>query len=122
MPYQVATGHNNAAGLTTIVPQPATSEIEPGLLRQGGDGLFYEDGFKRTTLKWSRLTSAQLAALYTAFGWSATVASSAVTLRLKDNSDRDFANCNVIADRPRARYVLGYWENVESDIHHMDAL
>lgn len=122
MPYQRATGYNNAAGLADIDPQPACPEIVPGLLRPNGNGSLVEDGYKSAKLRWSRLTPAQLDDLYDDFGWSDTVASVEVTIRMKGNADRAFANYNAIADRPRGNYVLGYWENVESDIHHMDAL
>lgn len=123
MPYQWAVNYNNAAGLADISPQPACPEIEPGLLRANGNGVMAEDGYKSCELKLDEvITAAEMAALYTLFGWSDTVASVPGTIRVKANHDRDFDNYNAIADRARGRYKDGFWYNVSIKIHHMDAL
>lgn len=122
MPYQVVDGYNNAGTLADMTPQPRCPEIEPGLLRNDGNGVLVEDGYSSCDLIWSALTDDELDTLYTQFGWSDTVPSNEVTIRLKANSDRDFANYNAVADRPRGRYEDGFWRDMRAHIHHMDAL
>ncbi len=122
MPYQFAAGHNNAAGLSNISPQPACPEIRDGLVRVAGNLLTYEDGYKSTTLKWSRLTAAQMDSLFGQFSVSSSIKSVLCTIRLKQDEDRAFSNYNATLERPRGTYVLGYWENVTAEITFMDAL
>lgn len=110
--YQVADNFNNAAGLADLDPQPACPGLDDGRVIIGGDGLEYEDGVLPTSFDYGFLTYPDYDSLLDQFGLSDTVRSNQITVRLKRNSDRAFANHNAIVIRPAPKNQGGKYVNV----------
>lgn len=127
MTYQIASGHDNAGGLVTVTPQPAS----PGILYPrriyAASGAVYEDGTPYTLWVYSDiLTADQYDALLTAFGLTAAV-SALVTVRTISGEDRTtYTTYNARIVRPRngdtAKYANGFWHDVVFVIREMEAL
>lgn len=111
--YKAATGFNNAAGLADLSPQPACPGLDSGVIETGGDGLDYEDGVLPTTFDYGFLTYSDYSSLLSQLGGlSDSVKSARITVRLKRNSDRTFANYNAIVIRPDPKNDGGKYVNV----------
>jgi len=112
MTYQIASGHNNAAGLvdiTSITPSGSSAftapqaygSYRPGVQRVRADGAVYETGFAEAVWAFGVLFGAQYDYLYTTFAADATNGN-AVTIATR-NRNGDFANFNArIILPPRA--------------------
>jgi hypothetical protein len=126
MPYQAAIGHNNAAGLTTLSPQPSSPNgVQTARYSNSASGQTYPDGEQFIELVYTSLEPAQKNALDTAFGVSDSVGSNEITVRIRKNDD-SFANYNAIVDYPpvgrKARRSLNGWESVSYTVHLVEAL
>jgi len=127
MTYQIATGHDNAAGLADVTPQPAS----PGILYPrrvyAASGDVYEDGTPYTLWGYKDILPAdEYAALLTAFGLASAV-SALVTVRTVAGEDRTtFANYNARVIKPRngdtAKFANGFWHDVVFVIRELEAL
>lgn len=85
--YQVADGHGNAAGLTTLTPQGAT----PNGLKYPetdwyGSGSADVNGVLQTELVWTGISLSDYNTLRTQLGVTDTAISNAVTIRLVSNA------------------------------------
>lgn len=121
--YKIAAGHNNAGGLVTILPQPRTDKIEWGRRQTAGNSLTYVDGFGSTLLVFDAMKRSEFNTLMTTLGFSATVKSTLVTLRLRRNFDRAFANFNATVDYPELEQEgRGGWRSVTIPAHHISAI
>jgi len=101
MPYQYAQNNNNAAGLATIDPQPATPGPDTRIRRYATGGAVYADGVILNEFRFDRITPTQYKSLLTTFGLSSTTIYKACTVRVTVNGtqsggcvERDFANYN----------------------------
>ena len=123
--YQIAIGHNNAAGLADIDPQPRTPRLIPGRVVYAVSGLVYEDGGYRTQFIYDALGWDDYTALLTAFGLS-SAKSALVTVRLRKDTDNSFANYNAIIERPTfdetAEARLSRLVNITFNVHRIVAI
>ena len=97
--YQVATGYNNAAGLTTLTHQPFCMGIRAGRRVIAGNGMLIEDGLGSADLVFNLLKKAQYSTVLAEF-FITSAPSAQITMRMPRNSDRAFANFNAIVLRP----------------------
>lgn len=124
MPYQVAIGHDNAAGLSTITPQPATPDgLRYPEINYGGDGTASFNGHLTADLVWNNLVDRDRRAVIAAqFGLSDTVASALVTVRILKNDDT-FANFNCTANATLgARRTPVAWQDFRIILTKLEAL
>lgn len=96
--YKVAIGHNNAAGLALITPQPRSTRLRAARVVTAINGLAYEDGALQTEFVYRVLSWTNFNALNTAFGLT-SAKSALVTLRLRKN-DNTYANYNATIIAP----------------------
>lgn len=88
MPYQVAIGLNNAAGLADMAPQPRTPDpLDATEVVWSSDRSLVPIGANTLELQWTALSNTQKSALLTAFGLSETARTAAVTVRIKNNAN-----------------------------------
>jgi len=91
MTYQIASGHDNSAGLVAVTsitpagsqafpPLRARASYQPGVLRVRADGAFYETGFASAVWTFDVLLDLQYGYLYTTYAADATNANK-VTIR-----------------------------------------
>ena len=119
MANQVALGWNNAGSLADFTRDPRVEFINYGRERVAGDGFTYEDGKLSCDLMFDILSETQKAAIDTALGVSASVASAKITLAVEDNDDRAATNYNAFSSRMRGRHDRGYWVNCVYPIYGM---
>lgn len=107
MAIQVATGYNNTAGLTNLVPEPRLTGILRGRWLVRGDGLGRADGKMRCELIWDFALAASSSTYWDDFvfntilsqlGLSSSVVSAAITIALPNNITRVNVNYNGIAN------------------------
>jgi len=115
MPYQFATGYNNAAGLADfnitvhgVTWQPRMVGLAIGRRLQTGDGHIVERGFSNAVLSFGFLNEAEYTAFLTQTGLDSAV-SVECTLRLPNNADRTFTNYNAILVRPDIPNDGSWW-------------
>lgn len=101
MPYSVAPGWDNAAGLTALSVQPKTEGIEEPEVIIAGDAHGYDKGASRLELIYTALSPTQYNALLSETGLD-DARSVRITLQARNNDDRTFANYNAVIYRPRA--------------------
>lgn len=125
MTYQVADGHNNAAGLATMTKQPKCEGIVPGRRIRTLGRTVYEDGYSSAVLVYTMVTSADVETILTELGIFSAV-SNDITIRLPRNGDRDFTNYNATAVQPEwvreGRYKQGFYEDVEIPLIFMETI
>lgn len=118
--FQVATGHDNTAGLADMVQDPAIPRgLEYPELRWAANVSAAWHGLLFADLEWNvlqRLPSGATPSvrdqLLAQFGLSDAVASAAVTVRLRDNGG-NFANYNATAALvDQGARAQGRWERV----------
>jgi hypothetical protein len=100
MTYKGATGHDNEAGFTTFVQQPACPRgIQYPRYIHAASGLVYPDGSPFCVWEWVNLTEAQYEAILTALGLSTalTSVSGLVTIATVTHDRSTFANYNATA-------------------------
>lgn len=104
--YKIAAGHNNAAGLTLLDPQPRTPGLFIPRLIATPSGEVYEDGAYYTEWvyvyrKYTYLFNSQegVVSLLSQTGLS-SASSALVTVRLREN-DGTWFNANATIIRPR---------------------
>lgn len=116
MTYQIASGHDNVAGLVDVTsitpagseaffPHVAYGNYSPGALRVRADGAVYETGFASTTWVFTVLLGAQYTYLYDTFQADATNGNR-VTIATR-NRGGVFANYNarlILPQRPELEY------------------
>ncbi len=109
MAIQVATGYNNTAGLTNLVPEPRLTGILRGRWLVRGDGLGRADGKMRCELIWDFALAASSSTYWddfvfnnilSQFGLSASTPSVPITIALPGNILRTNINYNGIANLP----------------------
>ncbi|MFA4973750.1 MAG: hypothetical protein WC683_14155 [bacterium] len=110
MTYQVADGHNNAAGYADIDPQPASDGIQTPRRSYTASGV-YDDGRQYIVLRWNVLTDTELTTVLTAFGLADAITNE-VTVSVPGEFNRTFVDKNGTAVRPHSP-ELGYrdWYN-----------
>lgn len=97
MTYQVADGNDNAAGLATVTPQPASPDgLQYAEVVDAADGTADFQGFPFMDLVWTSLERTDRNTIATAFGLSDTVASNEVTVAIPLNTG-SFVNRNATA-------------------------
>lgn len=125
--YKLAVGHNNAAGLVTVTPQP----MSPGILypRQvnAASGDVYDDGRAYTVWLYDGvLTPAQYAALLTAFGLASARTALVTVATVTDEARTTWASYNARIVRPfngsDARFKRGFWRDVTFVLRNLEAL
>lgn len=109
MTYQIAIGHNNAAGLADMLTQPACDGINYPEYKYLPDGTVEPIGFGVAALRYEALDEENLSPLLTQCGLSDSIASAAVTIRLP-NLARTFGNYNAYIVRP-LDLKYRYWYN-----------
>lgn len=113
--YQIASGHNNAAGLTALDPQPASDGILDGVRIEALSGAVYADGAPYTIWRYPGLLSeTQYGSLLTQTGL-ATARYAEVTVKTNASADRaTWTNYNAIIVKPfNPRYRKGFYRDVE---------
>lgn len=122
--YKIAAGHNNANGYVSLPWTVRTQKIDWGRRQVAGDGLTKFDGFGSTQLIIDAIKRSELSALLTTtIGFTAAAKSKLVTVRLRRNFDRAFADFNATIDYPEMDGEgLGGWRNVVFALHHISAL
>lgn len=127
MPYQIASGHNNAAGLTTVTIQPYCPGIGYTFVMDG-DSVADIKGDGSTTWVYATLTAAQFDTLLNEFGLDYnTTPSKKVTIRttVNDNAtghNRNYANYNAVITAPPKPRFEWFQKNIEFTITAMEAL
>lgn len=101
MPFQAATNHDNADGLTTVTPQPRCVGIQYAERRYSADNSANDHGYARTDWLYDFMTPSQFDTLRTLLGLSDTTPSAEATIRTIKNDHETFANYNVTALDPR---------------------
>lgn len=121
--YQIADGHDNAAGLATISPQPGVPDaVKFPETDFFGDGGAEVNGFQQLELVWTALTRSQYNTLRTALGVTDTVITNDVTIRIRTNADT-FANYNAtVIDLQTARRSYTGWENYRVLVTKLEAI
>lgn len=114
--YQIADGHNNAAGFTSVTPQPKCPGMLPASLEPSISGHEAENGSPYTLWMYSVLTVAQFNALNTAFGVSRSARSNDVTVSTREDA-RTFGSYNGTIHYPEmgrdAKHEDSWYRDVE---------
>lgn len=123
MPYQFAENYNNAAGLTTIDPQPAFSGVLVMEERFPISGDAVETGMRYGVFRYSGITPEQYEDLLTAFDLL-TNKTRKGTFRILADPERDtFSNWNGIVVRPaNPRFEGGFYYEIEFRIRYLRAI
>lgn len=111
--YRLAQGHNNAAGLALIAPQPRTPRgiILPPL-RYAAAGRVKREGKQRVELEWSVLLYAQLVAVLALAGLTMADDDGLVTIQLPKNDGSSTGIYNGTLVVPEVQRGWGWWEPV----------
>lgn len=122
--YQVAINHDNEAGLTDILPEPAMPKA-PSYpeFAYDGDGGASPNGWLQGELVWNELLErADRAAILTQLGLSETTPSGKITIRCRKPDDT-FGNYNAIAIAPQEsqRSMFG-WSDFRIKLNKMELL
>lgn len=110
--YRVAVGHNNAAGLSTLSPQPRNaSDIAYPEFLDGLDESVTPQGKPFVELTFNALSYSEYAIVLAKFGLSATIFNADVTVRLRTDIDA-YSNYNGVAKhRTGKERGYGFWRN-----------
>lgn len=124
MPYQIADGHDNAAGLATIDPQPASEGLQYPKRRVAGDGTEYNDGSAFTIWRYRGvLSTTQYSALLTAFGLSSALTNEVTVRTLHGAARTTYSNYNATIVKPfNPRFERGFWRDIEFRVIKLEAL
>ena len=125
--YMIAIGHNNQAGLGTVVPQPRSRGLMAGRRQRGMDQLLYEDGFYHTTWEYGYMTIVQHDTFEAAAGIGEGTPSAFVTVRTPQNTGRTFNDYNATIIRPNppeesAEFNFTVWHGVNYQIEAMSEI
>lgn len=123
MTYQIADGHNNAAGLANVTTQPACEGIRYPRETIAANGDVFEDGAPFVEWRYGpELHEDTYAALLTQFGLS-SAKTNEVTVRTTQSANRDtFANYNGLIVRPQPLYRRGFYRDVVFVVKMLEAL
>lgn len=121
--YKVAVGHNNAAGLSTITPQPRNpSDIQYPEFLVGLDGSMIPQGNQFAELLFAALSYSEYTGVLAKFGLSATVFSAACTVRLRTDGDL-YQNYNGIASHTTGKQRgYGFWKDFTITVGWLEAI
>lgn len=127
MTHQVASGHNNAAGLTALSLQPRCPGISYNFVADG-DGISDIKGTGFTAWVYDSMTAVQFETIMTELGLDyGTTPSKKVTVRIPKNEaatnlDRDDANYNAIVTAPPRPTFEFFWKRVEFTLTGLETL
>ena len=123
MPYQVAIGFGNTAGLADISPEPASPNgVQWPAQSVTGDGNSEFIGFQFMDLVWNSLERSDYNSIRTQFGFTDVVASKEVTVRIRFPNDL-FAIRNAIAiQQITNRRGFAFWQNLIIRLKHIQTI
>ncbi len=126
MPFQIAPGNDNEAGLTDVQPQPRHSGLLYPRVIVAADGSKYYDGQPYAEWRWDYLTKTAYEVLLDQMGLSEAMPSAPVTVRLLLNDFTTFANFNATACLPdmgqQIEQVRGKFLNIVLVLRQLEAL
>jgi hypothetical protein len=122
--YKIASGHNNAASLALLDPQPQgiQQQVIPAQVRDALDGTNAEDGLY-VEITYTAVSTATIASLFTQFGVS-SASSASMTIRVKLRDSYTNYNCKVHRPVPKksARRGLNGWRDITFLCTHLVAI
>ena len=123
MTYKIAAAHDNAAGLTTVTPQPACEGIQYPRMIRAASGKVYPDGQAYCEWRYGpELDETVYNSLLTQFGLT-SVWFAEVTVATVSSADRvTFSNYNGRIIRPQVQYSKGFYRNVVFLVSELEAI
>ncbi len=128
MAYQIATGFNNQAGLTSVSPQPSSDGVAISRVIYTVNQKAIDDGIYVTLWRYSALDQTSLNNILSTMGIAAGTRTYEVTVRTTDET-RSYSDYNAILISPlgyegntRAKYEGGFWHNVVFEFRLLEKL
>lgn len=86
--WQVAAGHNNAAGFADMTQDPAApGRVQYGETRYAADGSVARHGYAYYDLEWNHILATDYATLIAQFGITNAAPSATVTVEIRDEDE-----------------------------------
>lgn len=123
MTYQLADGHDNAAGLAAVTPQPACEGIFYPKEIIAASGIVYNSGMPYCVWKYGpELPEDDYNSLLNQFGLASAKTNEVTVKTISDAARSAYSNYNATIVKPQPRYQMGFYKDVAFVIKLLEAL